>query len=83
MHLFDPRFSSQFDYGLFQQFRVEIEADGIDVSVLLCSKEIARPSQFEIMGRDSEAGAQIAELSDGGESLAGYPVRVSLEGMRR
>ena len=49
--------------GALQHRRIELEADGFDVSALLAAQQIAGAPQFQIQRRDLEARAQIAENS--------------------
>ncbi len=61
----------QLAHRLFQQPNVHVEADRVDVAVLLAAQQIAGAAQFQIERRDLEAGAQIAELLERRQALAG------------
>ena len=45
-----------------EHLSVELEADGLDMSALLSAQQIARSAQFEIEGRNFEAGAQVGKF---------------------
>ena len=71
MNLRRDLFALQLAHGLLQQAHVHIEADGVDMAVLLAAQQIARAAQFQIERGDLEPGAQIAELLQRRQALAG------------
>src|SRR5439155_16108128 len=66
--------------GALQHLAIHIEADGLDVTVLLAAEHIARPAKLEVERGDPESGAQLAEFFHCGEALAGD---VGERGVRR
>ena len=70
MNLRRDLFAAQFAHRVFQHPHIHVEADGVDVAVLLAAQQIARAAQFQIERRDFEARAQIAELLQRGQPLA-------------
>ena len=54
----------------FEHGGVELEADGLDVAALLAAEHVAGAAQFEIEGGDFEAGAEVAEFLERGETAA-------------
>ena len=44
-------------------WRIEIEADGDDVAVLLAPQQVARAAQFQIQRRDAETRPELAEFA--------------------
>ncbi len=63
-------FAFSFGDGAFQHLAIHIEADRFDVAVLFAPEKIAGAAQFQIERGDAEAGAEIAEFLQRGESLA-------------
>ena len=57
--------------GAFQHLAVQVEADGLDVAVLLAAEHVAGAAEFEVERGDAEARAEFAEFLHGGEALAG------------
>ena len=64
-------FALHFLHGRFEHRRVELEADGFDVAALLAAEHVACAAQFEIERGDFEAGAEVGELLERGETAAG------------
>ena len=60
----------QLAHGLFQQAHVRVEADRVDVPVLLAAQQIAGAAQLQIERGDLEAGAQVAEFLERRQPLA-------------
>ena len=48
---------------------VQLEADGLDVAVLLAAQQVAGAAQFQIERGNLEARAQVAELLQRGQAL--------------
>ena len=55
----------------FEQLAIQIEADRLDVSMLLAAQQVARAAQLQIERRDPEPGAQFAEFAYRGQPAAG------------
>ena len=64
-------FALHFADGAFEHLRVELEADGFDVSALLAAEEISGAAKFEIEGGDFESGAEVGEFFQRREATAG------------
>ena len=65
--------------------RVELEADGFDVSTLFSAQKISCTAEFEIEGGDFESGTEVGEFFQGRESSArdrGEFDRVAAGGVR-
>ena len=56
---------------LGEQLRVEVEADGRQVAVLLPAEDVAGAADLEVGQRDLEPGAQLGRVEDGLQPLAG------------
>ena len=67
----DDLLALQFADGFVEQADVGVEADRVDVAVLLAAQQVAGAAQFQIERGDLEAGAQVAEFLEGGQALAG------------
>ena len=63
-------FALQLADGLIQQPHIGIEADGVDVAMLLASQQIPGAAKLQVEGRDLEAGPQVAELLQRRQALA-------------
>ena len=63
-------FAFQLGDRALQHLAVKVEADGFDVAVLLAAEHVAGAAEFEIERGDVEAGAEIAEFFQGGQTLA-------------
>ena len=50
---------------------IHVEADGVDVAVLLAAQQVAGAAQFQIERGDLEAGAQVGKFAQGRQTLAG------------
>ena len=70
MNLRRHLFAAQLAHRVFQHPHVHIEADRVDMAVLLAAQQIARAAQFQIERRDLESRAQIAELLQRRQPLA-------------
>src|SRR6185436_19418731 len=55
---------------LLEQLRVHVEADGLDVSALLATEQVAGAADLEIERGDAEAATEVAELADRGQTPA-------------
>ncbi len=56
--------------GCFEHGGVELEADGFDVAALFAAEHVAGAAELEIESGDFEAGAEIAEFLECGETAA-------------
>ena len=63
-------FALQFADSLFQETHVGIEADGVDVAMLLAPQQIPGAAKLQIQRGDLEAGSQVAELLQRRQALA-------------
>src|SRR5437016_2483288 len=57
--------------GLLHHLEIQIQADRGDVARLLLAQEVACAANFQVGGRDPEAGPQFRELLDRHQSLLG------------
>ena len=56
------RFALHFADGAIEHLGVKLEADGFDMPALFAAQHVAGAAQFEIEGRDLEAGAQVGKF---------------------
>ncbi len=49
-------------HGALHHLAIHVEADRLDVAVLLAPQQIPRPAQLQVERRDAEPRAQIAEF---------------------
>ena len=56
--------------GAVEHLGVELEANRLDVSALLATQEITRTAQFQIEGRNLEAGPQVGKFFQCGQAPA-------------
>ena len=62
-------FALQFPDRLLQQPYIGVVADCFNVPVLFAAEQVAGAAQLEIESGDFEAGAQVAEFFEGGQTL--------------
>src|SRR6266540_1083994 len=71
VHLLARRLAPELPHRLVEELRVELEADRLDLAGLVLAEEVPRPADLEIVARDLEARAELAEALQHLEPLLG------------